>query len=144
MSACEPIIVVVKEQTVKVIDPCGAYTNSEDVITKLAATDIGGHRVVKAISATHVDYADNSVLNDSTQILGLTLGAASGGEKVLIRTWGEVEEPTWNWTEGWVWLDHNGLLTQTPPVSPSAFNMIIGQALSPTLMRVLLLSPITL
>ena len=90
------------------------------------------------------DYADNSVLNDSTQILGLTLGAASGGEKVLIRTWGEVEEPTWNWTEGWVWLDHNGLLTQTPPVSPSAFNMIIGQALSPTLMRVLLLSPITL
>ena len=142
--SCEPTVIVVKEQTIKVIDPCGAYTNSEDVISKLASTDIGGHRVVKSVSATHVDYADNSVLNDSTQVLGLTLSSASGGDRVLIRTWGEVSESSWSWTEGWVWLDHNGLLTQTPPTTPSAFSMIIGQALSATTMRVLLLSPITL
>ena len=143
--SCEPTVVVVKERTVKVIaQGCLNYTNSEDVITKIANSNLGGHRVVKAVSATHVDYADNSFLNDSTQILGLTLGSANATENVIIRTWGEVTEVSWNWTQGWVWLDHNGLLTQTPPTLPSAFAMIIGQALSPTVMRVLLLSPITL
>ena len=143
-NCCPAIVVQVKENTVIQYQDGFNYNNSEDVIQKIASVAIGGHRVVKAISATAVDYADNSVLNDSTQVLGLTINAANAGEPILIRTWGEIEEPTWNWSQGWVWLDHNGLLTQTPPTLPSTFSMIIGQALSATVMRVLLLNPITL
>ncbi len=153
MTACSPVVVKVQQQTVVRVEQIapipvkivyGGSNGSEDIIQKITDQAIGGHRVVKATSSTNIDYANNTDLNDSTQILGLTLGAAGSGEKIIIRTWGEVTEPSWSWSPGWIWLGINGLLTQTPPQSPALFSMVIGQALSATTMRVLLLTPITL
>lgn len=119
----------------------GSGGGSSDII-KIATIALGGQRVVISDGASNATYASNQVLAHRDFVLGVTTGAASAGAAVTVKRSGEMIEPTWNWSLGNVWLGINGLLTQTPPVSPALFSRIIGTAIAPTVVRIDLREPI--
>lgn len=111
----------------------GASGNTS--FTKTAAQALGGHRVVRLISAAAVDYADNATLAHGDDVLGVTTGAASLGADVTVVRTGEITEPSWNWTAlEPLFLGRNGLLTQTAPslAAGDVFSLQVGVALSAT------------
>lgn len=117
----------------------GTYT------TKLANAALGGHRIVRAVSATHVDYASADEITHGDDILGLTLGSASSGATVQIADGQDVTEPSWTWTpQEPLYLGLNGLVTQTPPDTPSVIAVVVGFATSATSARIRIEPPIYL
>lgn len=88
---------------------------------------IGGHRVVKIFDG-FAEYASN--IDNYSGKLGLTTSAVENEEVFNAYISGVITEPTWNFTEGNVYLSSNGLLTQTFPMSGSI--IIVGNAVSPT------------
>jgi hypothetical protein len=102
------------------------------VYSRIAAQAVGGHRVVRSVSATQVDYADVLAAEHADDVLGLALNAAAIGDAVNVVRMGDVTEPSWAWLQGQsVLLGTNGQLTQSP-VAGAAFFQIIGHATSPT------------
>lgn len=107
---------------------------ASSILTATAASNLGGHRVVKTVGMDEVDYADSSVPGDADLVVGVTLGAATAGADVQVQTDGVIEEGSWTWTPGPVWLGLTGILTQTPPTS--GFLCKVGIALGPTTLLV--------
>lgn len=106
-------------------------------VTKLAAAALSGHRLVRCVSATQVNYADAGTADHADDVLGMTLGAAAMGATVDVLCEGEATEPSWSWAPlEAIYLGAAGALTQTPPSAPSAFSLPIGYALSATTLRV--------
>lgn len=98
-----------------------------DTLTGLSAVPLGGHRVVNG-PLGDLSYAGPS--GPLGLVLGMTTGAASAGDPVTVQTAGDIDEPSWNWTPGPVFLDANGTMTQTAP--ESGFLQQIGVASAPT------------
>ena len=110
-----------------------------------ATSAIGGHRVLSLNAANELIYASSDDLGTAHKIVGLSLNAASPGGTVSVMRSGEVEEPSWNWvTTLPVYLGANGLLTQTPPVVPAAFSLIVGFPTSTTGLFISVREPITI
>lgn len=105
-------------------------------VAMVAGETLGGHRVVKQFEGAAY-YADPG---DPYDAIGVTLGAASLGGVVNVAVAGEVEEPSWTWAAGPVYLGANATLTQTPPTD--APTLRIGVAISPTRLAVTLDQPI--
>lgn len=106
---------------------------------------IGGHRVLALDAANAVIYAGNDLPGTANKIIGMSLNAASPGGALNVVRSGEVIEPGWNWiTTLPVYLGTNGLLTQTPPVSPAAYSLIVGFPTSATGLFLSVREPITL
>ncbi len=105
--------------------------------TVVAAENLGGHRIVTVEGY----YASKDNLSDKFKILGMTTGAVVSGDDASIITHGFITESSWNWTVGNpIFLDANGLLTQTPPIG--GFRMIIGIPQTSTSMFVDISEPI--
>jgi hypothetical protein len=100
---------------------------------------IGGHRIVK-VTPTGCDYADSSDMNHIGRVIGMSLSAYSQGLTADIYTHGDVEEFSWNWNLGPIYLATNGLMTQTPPTT--GFVQQVATALSPTKLFIELQLPI--
>lgn len=101
--------------------------------TEIAATALSGHRVVTRQPDGTVGYASNDDPADVTAPLWVTTGAATSGASVTVVAYGVIDEPSWAWTPGSIYLGAGGLITQTPPVKPGAlFVAQIGFATSPT------------
>jgi hypothetical protein len=115
---------------------------------KIADSAIGGHRIVvtSPVSDDDVLYASNTTANHANLVLGITLNAASAGGMLEIVRVGEVSEPTWNWTLGApIFLGTEGLMTQTPPVNPTAlFSLVVAFPITPTKIYVSIREPIYL
>lgn len=110
-----------------------------------ATTPIGGHRVLALDASGAVIYADNSTLAHAANLIGLSLNAASSGGAISVLRGGEVIEPTWTWTPLLpVYLGINGLLTQTAPVFPAAFSLIVGFPIAPDTLFFAVREPIIL
>jgi hypothetical protein len=94
----------------------------------LAGENLSGHRAV-FVFAEEAFYASNT---DETaeSVIGVTIGSSLQGDAVQILTDGEIEEPSWNWTPGIVFLGENGFLTQVAPASGAIVE--VGVALAPT------------
>ena len=115
------------------------------VAAKFAASSVGGHRIVRSVSATDVDYADASDIGHIDEVLGMTLNAASIGAAVQVISEGEVTESGWSWIPlVTIFLSSDGNMTQEPPDAPAAFSLSVGYATSPTSMRVRIGTPIEL
>jgi len=114
------------------------------IITRIAAQALGGHRLVYASSATGCNYADNTVYAQRFAILGLTIGAAAIGAEVSILSFGMITELSWVWTPGPLYLGIDGLITQTPPVAPAAFLLVVGAAVDATHVLIDLHEPIVI
>jgi hypothetical protein len=137
--------VVVAQEDVTVVDtvreinivtvgeagPQGAPGLAISTITKLAATPLGGHRVVVLNDSEQAIYADNTDLTHADKVLGVTMGAVDAAASVVVQTYGEMVEPSFSLTPGGaVYVSTNGLFTQTSPAS--GFTRAIGFALAAT------------
>lgn len=98
-------------------------------IARVASGALGGHRVVRSVSANGVAYADATNADHGDDTVGMTVAAASDGAAVEIQRAGSLTMSGWSWTPGLpVFLGANGLLTQTVPDDTNAFIQIIGHA----------------
>jgi hypothetical protein len=111
-------------------------------ITKIASTAIGGHRVVMASGANSAAIADKDTISHMHLVLGLTDGAVMAGNPATIVARGELVEPSWSFSVGPVYLDNNGLMTQTAPTS--GFILKIGTAIAPTVLMIDIGAPISI
>ncbi len=108
---------------------------SGQTTTKLAATAVGGGRVLRYTSSTQVGYADSTVLADKDFIAGISLGAAILGDSVVVQISGEITDGSWTWTPNSpIYLGTGGLITQTIPTT--GFLLQLGIALSATIISV--------
>lgn len=90
---------------------------------------IGGHRVISATDLG-VRYASSDDPISVETVLGLTDAASDAGTPLSYRREGAVDEPSWSWALGPVFLGLNGLLTQIAPDQGAVLQ--IGIAPSPT------------
>ena len=98
-----------------------------------AAVNLSGHRLVTELPDGSVTYASNDNLAHRHAPLWLTLGATMAGGDATVLVYGQVVEPSWNWTPGPLYLGAGGLLTQIPPTAPDALFLVqIGFATGPT------------
>jgi len=112
-----------------------------DVVVLPAATELGGHRVVRSTGG-FVGYADAYDPDHGDDVLGLTLGAAAAGDDAQVQSAGLVTEPSWAWVpEEPVFVGAEGIPTQSAPTD-AAFLLVIGFAITATSMRVRIESPI--
>lgn len=138
----QEIVVSPSPRTVEVVSggmqgPPGedGTTGGAMIVEKVAGETLGGHRMVRIVDG-EAKYADATVEAHGNDVFGLTTQASGLGDMVQIVTFGEVTEPSWNWTpEEAVFLGVNGLLTQTP--TPGAeFDLVVGFALTPTTLMI--------
>ena len=170
MSAQETVVILVVEQqpasTVVVEQGTTVITQDPNAMSVLVAAEqgpegkqgpigpSGGAAFVKTASATvsggfvvgldaqgEVAHADGADIDSAWRVVGVALNGANKGDPVTIVTAGEVEEPTWSWTEGApVFLGANGSLTQTPPTS--GYILVVGSAVGATRILVNVQQPI--
>lgn len=100
--------------------------------TFTAGITVSGHRMVIRQADGTVTYADWTTVGSAP--LWMTLGAASSGATVTAQFSGVVDEPSWTWTPGPLYLGATGLITQTVPTASAGavFLTQIGFATSPT------------
>lgn len=102
------------------------------------------------MSALKVVYELNGVVypldkDDAAHIdllLGVTLTAADMGGTVTVQRTGFIDDSSWSWTPGRVYLGAAGALTQVPATSGS--DVLIGSASSATRLILGITDPITL
>jgi hypothetical protein len=104
-----------------------------------AASDLGGHRVVRVSTPDAVNLATCADPECASAPVGVTLGAAVAGSSILVATAGLVVEPSWTFDLGPVYLGLGGALTQIVPAS--GFILRIGTAIAPTRLMVELDEP---
>lgn len=119
-------------------------SGATEMQTAPAAVDLSGHRVVTPQADGTLIYADNTNTAHRSRPLWVTTGAALTGTTATAVSHGVLVEPSWSWAPGAVYLGENGLLTQTPPVSPAVFLAAVGEAVDPTTLFVHRLPSITL
>lgn len=94
-----------------------------------AAVTCSGHRVVRAV-AGGVAPASCADPSHAGSVLGVTHGAALAGEPIEFVAFGVMEEPSWTWVPGPLFLGLDGALTQYRPLA--GFLQQIGVATAPT------------
>ena len=86
-----------------------------------------------------LDYRDGL---HADLLVGITLTSAAAGEPVNIQSSGPLDDSSWSWARGAVWVGTDGRLTQTPP--DDGIDLLIGSAVSATRIALNLQRPITL
>ena len=108
------------------------------LITVVAGSTIHGRRVVRMLNgqAHHPD-----ILNDNqvTHVLGISVEAATMGHPFLVRVSGPLSDNSWNWVDGYVYCDQNGVLTQSIP--PVGWLQRVARVINPTTIQVDLDTP---
>lgn len=84
-----------------------------------------------------LDYQDEQNI---FEILGVSLTAADAGQNLNIQRSGVINDNSWNWQVGRVYLGANGTLTQTP--KEDGFSVLIGTAVSPNRLLLNIQDPI--
>lgn len=118
--------------TTTIITPPSGGGGGATMLYGVSSQPIGGHRVVAA-PLTDIQYANSSTL---FVILGITTGSADAGSQIEIAVEGEIDEPTWNWTPGPVYVGVNGLLTQVAPSTGVVQQIGVALASTKILIRI--------
>lgn len=87
----------------------------------------------------YLDYRDAAHIN---LLLGITLTAAHALDPVNVQGSGVLDDDSWNWAPGPVWLGPAGTITQTPPAD--GYDVLIGAAMSATRLTLNIQDPITM
>lgn len=96
---------------------------------RIAGETISALRVVYELD-NEVFYLDPADEDHIDMLLGISLTAATIGGAVNVQRSGILEDNSWSWALGRIWLGANGTLTQTPPAGD--FDVLIGSAVSAT------------
>ena len=146
MNKCGTIIVnKVKRKTVVVDEGARGPRGLSDLfyLSRIANSDLGGHRAVISNEDGTIDYADSSNVGHCGKVLGIIVRATLEGERVDVIRGGLLEFEGWSFNVDLpVYLAENGLLTQNP--ATQGFSQILGFAESPTGLFVNLREPILL
>lgn len=122
--------------------PAGPAGTSD--LELVAATSVGGGRVVVIRSDGEAEYASQADLDHRWLSVGVTVGAATAGDTVTVRSHGVLADGTWTWTpRAPLFLGVNGLLTHVEPAAP-AFSRIVAVAINATSILIDPQPPITL
>jgi len=154
IGAVGEITVVTDDSSLRVHDnvtvgghPVGAVyyipVSGKTAFTAVAGIDIAALRVV--IPGTvdgEVIYADHTDVDSAMDIIGITKTSATAGNLVEIITGGSMEDPSWNWSKGPVFLGTSGVLTQTAPIT--GFVLSMGKVISNTKLNINIDRPIIL
>ena len=118
----------------------------ETVINYTAGADISGHKCVMLSSDEKAVYASCLDASSIRRIIGITHNAAVTNDILVVRKFGVMSEPTWNWdTNKPIYLGIDGALVQIPEVWPtSLFTIILGYPISSTKILVNISTPILL
>ena len=118
----------------------------ETVINYIAGNNISGHKCVMLGPDEKAIYASCSDISCSRKVIGITQNAAISNDLLVVRKYGVMSEPTWNWdTSKPIYLGIDGNLTQTQELWPiSQFTIILGYPISATKMLVNISPPIIL
>ncbi|SDJ61660.1 hypothetical protein [Pseudomonas indica] len=110
-------------------------------LQRLAGEVLSALRVVYELDGVVriLDYRDAAHID---LLLGITLTAADPGIPVNVQRTGVIEDNSWTWTPGPVWLGTNGDLTQIPPAD--GYDVLLGAAMSATRITLDLQPPIQL
>jgi len=112
-------------------------------LQRIAAANLGGHRIVRTTPDGRVDYADAGNPEHGDDTLGFTSTSAVEGAPVNVLTLGTIEFAGWAWTPGApVYLGANGLPTQAEP--DGAVYQVVGHAETPTSIVIQIQPPIFL
>ena len=121
-------------QVPTVIGPPGiGGGGGSSLLSRIAESDVSGHRAVAASADGRVSHVGKADV-DASNVMGISTGSALAAQSVSIQPSGEMQESSWNWSPGPVWLGDNGLLTQTLPTS--GLLVRIGIATAPTKLNV--------
>lgn len=101
----------------------------EQAVTTPALIALGGHRVI-SVTEAGVGYASSDDPASVAAVLGITESASEPGIVPSYRTAGALEEPSWSFAIGPVFLGLAGALTQTAPEAGAVLQ--VGVAASPT------------
>ena len=146
MNKCGTIIVnKVKRKTVVVDEGARGPRGLSDLfyLSRIANSDLGGHRAVISNEDGTIDYADSNNVGHCGKVLGIIVKATLEGERVDVIRGGLLEFEGWSFDVDLpVYLAENGLLTQNP--ATQGFSQIVGFAESPTGLFVNLREPILL
>lgn len=103
-----------------------------------AGVDLGGHRAV-CLDPTGAAVPASADDLGCVACIGITTGAAAQGTSVAVTRIGEVDDPSFAFTVGAVFLGLAGALTQAVPTS--GLRLQIGFAIAPTRLLVHLRPP---
>ncbi|WP_405120753.1 hypothetical protein [Pseudomonas leptonychotis] len=104
----------------------------ETISALIAAYEVDG-------SVYALDYRDAA---HADLLVGITLSAATTGEAVNLQSSGPLDDSSWSWVPGPVWVGIDGRLTQAPP--DDGIDLLIGSAVSATRIALNLQRPIFL
>ncbi len=118
----------------------GAAENRFD-FRAVAQSNLSGHRAVRLNADGKFEYAALTV--DSVfETCGITVGAISQNQTGVARSVGVIDEGSWAWQTGAIFLAADGILTQTPPTS--GYLLEVARAISATKILVSIKQPIKL
>jgi hypothetical protein len=111
----------------------GAGIASNSWLDAISVGVLSGHRAV-VVENGLARYP----VSPSERVSGLTIGAALASQAVTVITCGPITEPSWNWNPGPVFVQANGVLTQ----SPGGDLQEIGLAVTPQTLIVRVQTPV--
>jgi len=97
--------------------------------TATAAEPIHGQRAVRVVAG--LAYApDTTTRAHATEVVGIATQSAALNDDVVVRTAGEMTEPSWIWQPGAVYCGTDGQLTQDTAFA--GWLLPVGRAITPT------------
>lgn len=114
--------------------PGTVFTNENTQFEFTSTVAISAPRVVYA-GASGPELADKDTISQQDKIIGVTITSASGaGEPVKVVTEGKIEDPSFTFSVGPIYLGVAGVITQVRPTT--GLLVQIGVAISATLINV--------
>lgn len=113
----------------------------EAVVTQSheAGTNLSGHRAIR-VAGGLAYVCDGGNASHAGRAIGISTGATLAGASATVQTAGLINESSWAWSDGPVYVGASGVLTQS--LAGLAFIHQIGLAVSPTAIDINPLSPI--
>ena len=78
----------------------------------------------------NVRHPDLGDISDSVKIAGIAMNAGGIGDLINVQTGGTFREPSWNWLSSPVFVEDEGVLTQTAPTT--GYVVSIGRPIDST------------
>lgn len=107
------------------------------LLSRIAGQPLSAHRVVFQDDADNrVRYVDPQA-DSIAEVLGITTTATSAsGEIVYVQSAGELNDPSFAFLPGPVFVGANGVLTQDPPTTGAALQVGVATTLTALLIRI--------
>lgn len=105
-----------------------------------AGETIHGQRAVRVVN-DQIFHPDVTNSAHAQQVVGIAMQSGPSGTQLLVRTGGQMTEPSWNWAAGPVWCGVDGQLTQD--TSFTGWLLPVGRATDATTIVVDIDTPIS-